>query len=310
MARGPYKTKPPPGSFVALIAAFRQSPRYHSWAPSTRAINDNILAAFQRANGRVQVADLRRGDVIAMRDSMGKTPSAANNWMKAIRVLLDYAVDLEYVQMNVARERIERLKVPNPDGYRTWREDEIAAYLMHYEVGDLAHTVFTLALYVGASRTDLVRLGWHSINGDRIRYRRQKVSGGPWIDVPILPPLAEALATIPKRQMTFLQTRDGAVRSEKGLTGDMRRWTKAAGVGEPDEHGRYLSLHGLRKALGRRLAEAGCSVHEIMAVLGHEDVKSSQIYTRAYDRARSADSASEKMRALEASNVVRMRRKE
>jgi integrase len=31
-----------------------------------------------------------------------------------------------------------------------------------------------------------------------------------------------------------------------------------------------LSLHGLRKAAARRLAEAGCSVHEIGAITGHK----------------------------------------
>ena len=64
-----------------------------------------------------------------------------------------------------------------------------------------------------------------------------------------------------------------------------------AGLWTPDKAGRYLCLHGLRKAVGRRLAEAGCSPHEIMATLGHRDIKSSGPYTEAYDRERSASAA-------------------
>jgi integrase len=317
--RGPYKTKPIPGSFADLIMKFRQSPRYRAWAPSTRLVKDRILDNFRLANGKTMVEDMRRGDVIAMRDSMADMPEAANNWLKTIRVLLDYAVDLEMVTLNVARARVARLSSPNPDGFRTWREDEIAAYLAHWPLGSLPHTVLTLALYTGAARVDLVRLGWQNVEGDigipisgRIRYRRQKVKGGPWIDILILPPLAKVLALIPDRQMTFLETRDGRVRSDKGLTGDMGRWVKAAGLGASDEHGKGLTLHGLRKALGRRLAEAGVAPHGIMAILGHEDIKQAQTYTKAYDRARSADDAMERMGAIWAAptKVTKLRRKE
>ncbi|MGJ0508626.1 MAG: tyrosine-type recombinase/integrase [Methylocystis sp.] len=34
--------------------------------------------------------------------------------------------------------------------------------------------------------------------------------------------------------------------------------------------------HGLRKAAGRRLAEAGCSAKEIMAILGHKTMSEAQ----------------------------------
>ena len=42
--------------------------------------------------------------------------------------------------------------------------------------------------------------------------------------------------------------------------------------------------HGLRKAAGRRLAEAGCSEKEIAAFLGHESLREVQRYTKAADR--------------------------
>lgn len=45
---------------------------------------------------------------------------------------------------------------------------------------------------------------------------------------------------------------------------EFRDWLRKAGLPES------LSLHGLRKAAARRLAEAGCTVHEIQAVTGHK----------------------------------------
>ena len=40
-------------------------------------------------------------------------------------------------------------------------------------------------------------------------------------------------------------------------------------------------LHGLRKAAARRLAEAGCTAHEIAALTGHTSLREIECYTRA-----------------------------
>src|SRR5712675_2326136 len=38
--------------------------------------------------------------------------------------------------------------------------------------------------------------------------------------------------------------------------------------------------HGLRKTLGRRLADAGVSAHDIMAALGHTTLAQAELYTK------------------------------
>jgi integrase len=264
-----------------------------------------VLADFLRENGRHMVADIRRGDIIAMRDSMAATPGTATNWLSTIRGLLAYAVDLEMIQHNPAAD-VEPLKPLHGDGIRTWREDEISAYEAQWPCGSLPRLAHTLALYTGAARGDLVRLGWPSVSGERLRYRRQKT--GATVDIPILPPLAEALAIVPPGRMTFLETKDGTIRSPAGLAIDMIRWCEAAGLGDKDANGHRLSLHGLRKALGRRLAQAGCSPFDVMSVLGQTDINSAAIYTKAYDRARSATGAMEKLGGAVPSNVTRLRK--
>ncbi|MFN3273083.1 MAG: tyrosine-type recombinase/integrase [Paracoccus sp. (in: a-proteobacteria)] len=45
-----------------------------------------------------------------------------------------------------------------------------------------------------------------------------------------------------------------------------------------------LSPHGLRKATRRRLAETGCSAHEIMAISGHRSLAEVTRYTVAASR--------------------------
>ena len=53
----------------------------------------------------------------------------------------------------------------------------------------------------------------------------------------------------------------------------------------------HCSAHGLRKAAARRLAEAGCSAHEIMSITGHQSLKEVERYTREAGRRNLADSA-------------------
>lgn len=308
-ARGPYKSRHPAGSFGDLILAFYQSPIYRDWSENTLRKNDRFLRALMASQSRNMVAEMTRGDIIRARDELADVPGTANNWLKLMRVLLDYAVDLEMVDRNVARDNVGWLRPKAPGGFRQWQEHEIEAFLDHWTIGTIAHRVLTLALCTGAARVDLVRLGWHSIRGDRIRYQRQKTRRGTeevWIDLPIMPVLAELLPTIPRYRMTFLETERGQRRSDTSLTNDMSLWCLKAGLGDPDENGRFLNMHGLRKAVGRRLAEAGCSPHEIMACLGHKDIKSALPYTRAYDRTKSADSAAEKMATSKPSNVTKL----
>jgi enterobacteria phage integrase len=62
--------------------------------------------------------------------------------------------------------------------------------------------------------------------------------------------------------------------------------------------------HGLRKAAGRRLAEAGCSAHEIMAVLGHKTLSEAERYTREADQARLATEAMMKLEGRRANRFA------
>ena len=56
----------------------------------------------------------------------------------------------------------------------------------------------------------------------------------------------------------------------------------------------HCSAHGLRKAAARRLAEAGCTEHEIAAITGHASLREIARYTRAADQRQLATAAMEK----------------
>jgi integrase len=59
----------------------------------------------------------------------------------------------------------------------------------------------------------------------------------------------------------------------------------------------HCSAHGLRKAAARRLAEAGCTEHEIAAITGHASLREIVRYTKAADQKRLAAAAMAKVKA-------------
>ncbi|WP_170571142.1 tyrosine-type recombinase/integrase [Ruegeria atlantica] len=144
-------------------------------------------------------------------------------------------------------------------------------------------------LYTGAARVDAVRLGHFNIKDDRLTYYRQKTAGQSGIEVviPMHVDLAQVLAKLPQDR-PFLATRNGTTRSENSLGNMMRKWCDEAGLPK-------CSAHGLRKACARRLAEAGATAHEIMAITGHKTLSLVQLYTEKAERTGMADSAVAKL---------------
>ena len=72
---------------------------------------------------------------------------------------------------------------------------------------------------------------------------------------------------------------------------------------------RHCSAHGLRKAAARRLAEAGCTAHEIAAITGHASLEEIEHYTKAVDQQKLAASAMEKTRTLSGQPYARLAKK-
>ena len=89
----------------------------------------------------------------------------------------------------------------------------------------------------------------------------------------------------PSEHLTFIVTEHGKpYATGKSFGNRMGRWAKQAGL-------KNCPLHGLRKSCARRLAEAGCPPHEIMAITGHKSLSEVARYTQAADQRRMAERA-------------------
>ena len=143
-----------------------------------------------------------------------------------------------------------------------------------WSIGTKQRLAFALMLYTGQRRSDMHRMTWADVSNGTIRVVQQKTRNK--LAIPLHRELLTVLAAADRDHVTIINTEYGKPFTVDGFSQWMRSAITAAGL--PLE----CQPHGLRKAAGRRLAEAGCTAHEIMAVLGHKTLaRSRAIYTRS-----------------------------
>jgi len=87
------------------------------------------------------------------------------------------------------------------------------------------------------------------------------------------PELMDMIKPLPRKHTTFVVSESGNSLQGTTFTAWFAECARSAGLKDQ-------SAHGLRKAEGRRLAEAGCSAHQIMSTLGHKTLGEAERYTR------------------------------
>jgi integrase len=284
---GQSRTKP--GSINALVQVYYASDGWDALAPQSQRTYRHILEHFRTEHGDKPVALLGREHVKAMVSAKAATPAAANKFRKLLSVLMQVAIDKGWRKDNpVIGVKGIRTK---SQGFRTWTEDDIAQFEARHEVGTKARLALALLLFTGQRRGDVVRMGRQHVRDGALTLRQQKT--GVEVTIPVHLKLQECLSAAPRDHLTFLVTEHHQPFTPAGFTNWFR--DKCALAGLP----RGLSPHGLRKAMCRRLAEAGCTPHEIMAISGHKSLAEVTRYTEAANRTRLAGDAMRTIAAAE-----------
>lgn len=271
------------GSFDDLVAHFYKL-HFPTISENTRADYRSVIEPLRVKHGRKRVAHLKVKHVMAIKADLHQTPTQANKTLKRLSQMLDLAVQMEWIAANPVKG--VKKYATETEGYHTWDEGEIKQFYAVHDIGTPAHMCMTLMLYTGAAKVDAVKLGPSNIKGGRIVYRRQKTAKNPsgvLVDIPMHANLREAIEASPVT-FTYLETQQGKARSRKGLGTSMRKWCDKAGLP-------LCSSHGLRKAICRRIAEAGGTPFEVMAVSGHVTLSMAQEYCKMFGRRDLADSA-------------------
>jgi len=273
----------------SLRAAWRiltcDTPEWKALDPETQHTQTLIAERFLRSPvvegepltfGDVAVSDLQRRHIKAILAARSDTPHAANHLLTLIRKLTGVALDEEWIDYDPTF----RIKVrAEYRGWKAWPDDIRRAYEARWSLGTTARTVYALALYFGHRRSDVATVKWSDLEVSAGNVVQRKTGKALWI--PMQQELIAALEAVERRGEYVVVTQYGKPFSVKALGMRMQDWTKRAGI--PPGY----SLHGLRKTLGKMLAESGATTREIMSILGHDSIVHAELYTREAEQKKS-----------------------
>ena len=274
------------GTFRALAVSYFSSLGFRSMKPSTQSVYRNAIERLCDDHGDKGAATMQREHVVKLMAARAEKPEGANLLRKVLRAMMSHAVEIGLRADNPTRD-VKAIRVKS-DGFHSWTDDEIAQFEKRHPIGTRPRLAFGLSLYTGQRRSDVVRMGRQHIDKNgAIRVRQLKT--GAELAIPVHAELDAIIAETPGDHLTFLTTQFGKPFTAAGFGNWFREQCNLSGLP-------HCSAHGLRKAAARRLAEAGCTEHEIAAITGHASLREITRYTKAADQVRLAVSAMDKVR--------------
>lgn len=273
------------GTIGALIASYKRSDKYIRLRPTSKVQYDMRLELMRKDHGHRTVSGMtRKGILTAILQPLANRPGAALDTLKKLRVLIRHAIDMEQLthdpSIGIAR--------PKGNEIRAWHDHELDAFEARWPLGTKQRTAYAIHLYMGTARVDTHLITWPQV--EKSYYERSKT--GVAVQTAVAANLKVAIDQWPRTHVTVLNTAYGKPFTVDGYSRFMRDAIAAAGL--PME----CQVHGLRKTLGRLLADAEATSHEIMAVLGHTTLAEAERYTREADRRRGGKAAIAKLDRL------------
>lgn len=266
------------GSYAALWAEYRKSPRWASLKARTRsdyqAVRDWLGPAAD-----VPVNAIRQPDLERLRDRAAgeKGRRFANYVIQVMRLTLEWGRTRGMVRENVARG-IRMTGKPKGEAKvnRAWSESEVRIF-MDGCPPQIA-TPVALALFAGMRQGDALRVTWAAYDGSWLSWTAGKNSE------PVRAPVGGVFRSILENAKTHrgdtLQiavTAGGAPWSQNGFRASFFKRVRKLGLSG-------CTFHGLRHTIGAFARDGGWSDSQVAAAIGDRSTKMAEVYGRDADR--------------------------
>ncbi|HVL71231.1 MAG TPA: tyrosine-type recombinase/integrase, partial [Beijerinckiaceae bacterium] len=274
-----------PGTFGALVHAYRDSPRFkQEIAPRTRADYLRVLDWLQPLHD-APLHKFTRGFVAALRDKAQDKRGRrfANYVLAVVSVVFSFGVERELADQNpVAGVKKVRRSKTAPRANRPWAAEEWAAVTAAAEPHLLAPILLGGLLgYREGEALSAQRTSWNRRTGV---LERISAKSGKEVRVPAPQAVADALAALqPHDATTLLVNSRGRPWTENGFRSS---FFKLIGRLEADgKIGPNLTFHGLRHTVATRMRELGYDKDTIADMLGQATPGMAAHYSREADLA-------------------------
>lgn len=280
------------GTLAWLIDRYKESAAWALLASSTRRQRELIFLTVIENSKNAPYSKITPKDIRNARETRRATPFAANNFLKAIRKLFEWAQEAEYVSINPAAD-VHFLPV-RTEGHSPWSIADVKRYEDYWAVGTRERVWMHVLLYTGFRLGDACAVGKQHVKDGSIAMRVEKT--GNVIEIPLFAPLQETLQGGPTGDLAWICNQSGRPFIKESFGNAFRKATRAAGIiGK--------SAHGLRKTLATHGAESGLTEEELQAFFGWKSSRMSGVYTKSARRKIMALNAGKKMASEQGGNI-------
>lgn len=276
----------PTSSLRWLIDRYRETANYRALSYATRRQRDNIFKHIILSAGMEPYRSVSRGDILKGIERRAQTPSQARNFLDAMRGVFRWALNAEMIA-NDPTASVKNPPRPKSGGFKPWTGADVDAYEARWPEGTKERVWLHVLLYTGLRRGDAVTLGKQHVKDGSATLRTEK--NDMEVTIPILPMLAETLASGPIGDLAFIVGENGRPLAKETFGNFFRKACDAAGL-------EGKSAHGLRKLGASRAAEAGATVSELEALFGWKGGAMASHYTQAANRKKLSQSVGEKIK--------------
>lgn len=212
----------------------------------------------------------------------GLSENTTNCYWRILMAIMNRAVRKGIIESNPCKQ----LDTPR-------RRESERTYLTLEELRRMAATpcrdktmkrAFLFSCLTGLRKSDIERLTWGEVaerpdGTARITFRQKKTGGLLYQDIS-----AEARGFMEERRDADCLVFDGFVYAR--MSTKLQAWAKAAGVGKP------LTYHCSRHTFALLLLDQSTDIYTVSKLLGHTDVKTTQLYAHILDKKKQAAIAS------------------
>ena len=249
------------GTISDLIKRFEASVDFDR-AESTKAEYRRKFKIIERKWGAAPISCFNemafKGDVLSWRDSIApRGKREADNLVSALSRLGSWLLERGEVDRNVL-DKIKRIYRSDRSD-KLWLPEHVAAF--EAVATPEIRTAMMLAMHTGQRQGDLRRLAWASYDGERLELVQNK--GRRRISIKCTRALKAHLDELPRRGVLIMLTPTGLAWTKRYLN---QKWDEAY-LDSKITAG--LHFHDLRVTAVTMLAEAQCTIPEIVAITGH-----------------------------------------